>query len=124
MFYFFYQFLDDLDGCVAREYNKTSKFGKYFDSVGDMIVGIVILLALINKCTDKTADLLIAFVMFKLIRLYMRSYEERVFTSLPRNLSRFKLIQFLVMMSICASPVAIFKDSKITKFTKSVLGKK
>jgi phosphatidylglycerophosphate synthase len=91
LFYFISYFFDVMDGYFARLYNMKSKFGSYYDTLSDCVVGFLILyLFLTNKhilnfkyINTKVVIIIIYTILF-ILALYHMSCQE-TYTKLTKE---------------------------------------
>jgi hypothetical protein len=69
-----------MDGCFARKYKMTSKFGDYYDHVSDWIRGIVVILMIVYscKCNNSYVPIIVLIVLFILANI-KHAYQDKYY---------------------------------------------
>ena len=94
----FRQFLDILDGAIARKCNKYSKLGEKLDIYGDYLLASLLLIVFYLKCKNK-------YIQYGILLLFIYFIISCVYAEITKNLYTTKLIIFMHDNTILTVPL-------------------
>ena len=96
----FRQFLDILDGAIARKCNKYSKLGEKLDIYGDYLLAGSLLILFYLKCKNK-------YIQYSLLLLFIYFIIRSVYAEMNKNLYTDSFIIFMHDNTILTVPLLI-----------------
>ena len=81
IFYIISYFFDCMDGCYARKYKMTSKFGDYYEHIVDWIRNLAVLLMIIYSCKCNNSIIpIIVILIFFIMGNVKHAYQDKYYT--------------------------------------------
>lgn len=80
LFYIIAYFFDCMDGCFARKYKMTSKYGDYYEHIVDWIRNTAVVLAILYSCKNNNSVIpILMLVVFFILANIKQAYQDKYY---------------------------------------------